>query len=61
VTYTWALVRDRYDNPEKTDAVRRFLLWALAQGQSDAEALRYIPLPANVVRAALAEAQSLGR
>jgi hypothetical protein len=29
VTYTWALVRDRYGDPEKTAAVRRFLVWAL--------------------------------
>jgi phosphate transport system substrate-binding protein len=61
VTYTWALVRDRYEDPEKTAAVRRFLVWTVAEGQSDAEALRYIPLPANVVRAVLGEAESLGR
>jgi phosphate transport system substrate-binding protein len=59
VTYTWALVRGDYGSPEKTAAVRDLLRWLLTDGQADAESLYYVPLPENLVQAALAELDAL--
>lgn len=59
VTYTWALVRGDYDSPEKTAAVHDLLRWLLTDGQADAESLYYVPLPENLVQAALAELDAL--
>jgi phosphate transport system substrate-binding protein len=55
VTYTWALLRQRYADPAKADAIRTLLRWALTEGQTYAEALHYVPLPDNVAQAALTE------
>jgi len=55
VTYTWALLRKEYGDPAKADAVKALMRWALTEGQSHAEALWYVPLPGNVVQAALME------
>jgi phosphate transport system substrate-binding protein len=60
VTYTWALLRTGYDTPEKTEAVRQLMRWALTDGQSYAEGLWYVPLPGNVVQAALRELRLVG-
>ncbi len=59
VTYTWALVRADYGSPEKTAAVHDLLRWALSEGQTDAEPLYYVPLPDNLVQAALAKLDAL--
>ncbi len=61
VTYTWALVRAAYDTPDKTAAVHDLIRWILTDGQQFAEALRYVPIPANIVEAALAELDTLGQ
>ncbi len=55
VTYTWALLRAAYDTPAKTTEVQDLVRWMLTDGQAYAEALRYVPLPENMVQAALAE------
>lgn len=60
VTYTWALVRQRHADPAKADAIRTLLRWALSEGQTYAEALRYVPLPDNVAQAALRELERIG-
>lgn len=60
VTYTWALARERYDTPEKTEAVSQLMRWALTDGQSYAEGLWYVPLPNNVVQASLHELDRVG-
>lgn len=60
VTYTWALLRQRDADPDRADAVKTLLRWALTEGQSYAEALRYVPLPDNVAQAALAEIDRIG-
>lgn len=59
VTYTWSLVRGDYGSPEKTAAVHDLLRWILTDGQADAESLYYVPLPENLVQAALAELDAL--
>lgn len=59
VTYTWALVRDAYEPADKTAKVHDLIRWTLTEGQQYAEELRYVPLPENLVQAALAELDSL--
>jgi phosphate transport system substrate-binding protein len=58
-TYTWALVRAAYDTPDKIEEVHNLIRWILTDGQQYAEALNYVPLPENVVDAALAQLDSL--
>ncbi|MEA3639576.1 MAG: phosphate ABC transporter substrate-binding protein PstS [Lamprobacter sp.] len=53
VTYTWALASTAYDTQSKTAEVKALLRWILTDGQQDAEALGYVPLPENMVQAAL--------
>jgi phosphate transport system substrate-binding protein len=61
VTYTWALLRTGYnDDPAKGKAVKDLVRWTLTDGQSYADALWYVPLPDNLVQAALAELQAIG-
>jgi phosphate transport system substrate-binding protein len=59
VTYTWALVRGAYEQSSKTEQVHDLIRWILTDGQQYAEALRYVPLPDNLVQAALEELESL--
>jgi len=59
VTYTWALVRADYGTPEKTAAVHDLLRWILTAGQADADSLYYVPLPENLLQAALADLATL--
>jgi len=59
VTYSWALVRAAYETPAKTAQVHDLVRWMLTDGQQYAEALRYVPLPENLVQAALAELDRL--
>ena len=47
-TYTWLLAYKKY-NKEKAAAIRGLLDYCLTEGQKDAEALGYIPLPPAVV------------
>jgi len=57
VTYTWMLVYKKYPDKKKHDALVDLLTYGMTDGQKDAEALGYIPLPAAVVerlKAALA-------
>jgi phosphate transport system substrate-binding protein len=54
VTFSWLLVYDRYPNPSKTAALKKFLTWGLTTGQSYSRELGYIPLPAEVTSLSLA-------
>ena len=60
VTYTWLLIRKRYEDPAKTEAVEAVARWILPEGQGFAEGLWYVPLPDNVRQAALKELDTLG-
>jgi len=54
VTFSWLLVYDRYPDPSKTAALKKFLAWGLTTGQSFSRELGYIPLPAEVTSLSLA-------
>jgi len=48
-TFTWLLIPEKFTDAAKRDAIKGFLKWALADGQSYAEALSYAKLPKEVV------------
>jgi phosphate transport system substrate-binding protein len=57
VTYTWMIFYKHYPDAKKLAAAKDLLNYCLTDGQKDAEALGYIPLPASTVakdKAALA-------
>jgi len=59
VTYTWLICYRKYPDPKKLAALQDLLKYGLTDGQKDAEALGYIPLPASVSSKALAAAQTI--
>jgi phosphate transport system substrate-binding protein len=56
-TYSWALVYQKQASTNTGIAIGKLLNWMVTAGQSDAAAIGYVPLPANVV--ALAESTIL--
>jgi phosphate transport system substrate-binding protein len=60
VTFTWALLDHDYNDPAKTQAVRDLVRWMLVDGQQQAADMGYVPLPQNLVGAALAELDHVG-
>jgi len=48
VTYSWALIRKRYDNPETASAIRDLFQWCLQDGQRYSSQVGYVPIPAPV-------------
>ncbi len=59
VTYTWLICYAKYPDAKKLAALQDLLKYCLTDGQKDAEALGYIPLPANVSSKALAAVQTI--
>jgi phosphate transport system substrate-binding protein len=59
VTYTWLICYRHYPDAKKLAALQDLLKYGLTDGQKDAEALGYIPLPANVSSKALAAVQTI--
>ena len=59
VTYTWLITYKRYPDKTKQQAIQDLLKYGLTEGQKDAEALGYIPLPAPVVAKATAAVQNI--
>ena len=59
VTYTWLICYRKYPDAKKVAAMQDLLKYSLTDGQKDAEALGYIPLPANVVSKDLAAVQTI--
>ncbi|MFZ0961538.1 MAG: phosphate ABC transporter substrate-binding protein PstS [Terriglobia bacterium] len=51
-TFTWILLRKSYGDPAKAQALRDLFAWSLADGQSSAADLGYVPLPPEVVEKA---------
>lgn len=49
VTYTWLILYKQYKDPQKLEALRGLLKYALGEGQAAAEQLGYIPLPASTI------------
>jgi phosphate transport system substrate-binding protein len=59
VTYTWLICYRKYPDAKKLAALQDLLKYSLTDGQKQAEALGYIPLPANVSSKALAAVQTI--
>lgn len=59
VTYTWLICYRKYPDAKKVAALQDLLKYSLTDGQKDAEALGYIPLPANVTSKNLAAVQTI--
>ena len=59
VTYTWILAYKQYADKAKLDALKGVLSYGLTEGQKDAEALGYLPLPGSVVAKVQAALQSI--
>ena len=59
-SFTWLLIPTHFQDPAKGKAVADFLRWMLANGEGEAAALGYAPLPkpvADKVSAAIAKVQ----
>jgi phosphate transport system substrate-binding protein len=48
VSFSWLLLKERYADPAKSEAVRRFVNWGLTDGQGFSSELGFIRLPAAV-------------
>ncbi len=48
-SFTWLLIPARISDTQKGAAMKKFLEWMLADGQTLATALRYAPLPSQVI------------
>jgi phosphate transport system substrate-binding protein len=59
VTYTWLICYKKYPDKNKQQAVQQLVRYGLTDGQKDAEALGYIPLPTSVVEKATAAIQNV--
>ncbi|MFO0936533.1 MAG: phosphate ABC transporter substrate-binding protein PstS [Gemmataceae bacterium] len=60
VSMTWLLCYKQYPKPEMAQALRDVLDYCLTKGQSDADSLGYIPLPANIVEKAKDAVKTVG-
>ena len=58
-TFSWLLLYQKYDDPEKLRALKDFVTYGLTEGQTFAVALGYIPLPESVVAKANAALSSI--
>jgi len=58
VTYTWQIFYKKYD-AKKLAAIKELINYQLNDGQKDAEALGYIPLPQNVVAKGIAASSGI--
>jgi phosphate transport system substrate-binding protein len=52
-TFTWLLLYKKYNSPPIGEAVKKFVNFALTDGQKFAEELGYIPLPKEIVEKGL--------
>lgn len=53
VTYTWLMLYQKYDDPQKTAALKQYVTWCLTVGQEFSESLGYVRLPPKVVAEAV--------
>jgi phosphate transport system substrate-binding protein len=54
VSFSWLLLYDRYPDPDKGAALKKFVAWGLTEGQALSRQLGYIPLPTEVASLSLA-------
>ncbi|MEH2027522.1 phosphate ABC transporter substrate-binding protein PstS [Nostoc sp.] len=59
VTYTWILAYKKYPNAAKAKAIEAAIEYALSEGQKQASALGYVPLPQNVITKVAAAADQI--
>src|SRR5262249_37321445 len=59
VTYTWLITYKKYPDKNKQQAIQDLIKYGLTDGQKDAEALGYIPLPQTAVDKASAPVQTV--
>ncbi|MEH2081131.1 MAG: phosphate ABC transporter substrate-binding protein PstS [Nostoc sp.] len=59
VTYTWILAYKKYPNVAKAKAIEAAIEYALTDGQKQASALGYVPLPSNVITKVAAAADQI--
>jgi len=48
-SFTWLLIPEKFKDTGKRDAMKKFLNWAITDGQGSAESLSYAKLPKEVV------------
>ena len=58
-SFTWLLVYQKQTNKDVGEQIKKFLGWALSEGQTLAPALQYAPLPAEVVQKETAQIQQI--
>ena len=58
-TYTWLLIPEKLNNPQKAAALKEFLRWGLTDGQKYTTPLAYAPLPSGVVQKELQQMKKL--
>ena len=59
VTFTWMILYKNYPDKEKFDALKSLVVYGLTDGQNEAEALGYVPLPNEVAAKARAAVEAL--
>src|SRR5262249_5173194 len=59
LTYTCVICYNKYPDSTKLQAIQDLLKYGLTEGQKDAEALGYIPLPSSVAAKATAAVQNI--
>jgi len=58
-SFTWLYLPESGLTPERSKALKQFLLWALSEGQDIARTEGYAPLPASLLAKARAKVNSL--
>ena len=58
-TFTWLLIPDTIKDAEKKADIKGFLKWMMTEGQKQAAALSYAPLPADIVKRELKQIDSI--
>ncbi len=58
-SFTWLLVYQKQTNKDVGDQIKKFLAWAMTEGQTLAPDLKYAPLPAAVVQKETAQIQEI--
>ncbi len=58
-SFTWLLVYQKQTNKDVGEQIKKFLGWALTEGQKEAPDLKYAPLPAEVVQKETAQIQEI--
>lgn len=58
-SFTWLLVYQKQTSKDVGENIKKFLVWALSDGQKYAPDLKYAPLPSDVVQREVAQIQQI--